>query len=65
MTARGAVVLLLFGLAVGIVGNLFRLQHWPYAGPILIAASSIQAIAVFVLILKVARYPGFKDFMDR
>ncbi|HQW05405.1 MAG: hypothetical protein IPH05_06105 [Flavobacteriales bacterium] len=65
MTARGAIVLLLFGLGVGIIGNLFKIQHWPNAGPILIAASSMQAIAVFILILKVSRYPGSKEFLDR
>ncbi|HNR53997.1 MAG TPA: gliding motility protein GldL [Flavobacteriales bacterium] len=64
MTARGAIVLLLLGLAIGIVGNMFRLQHWPYAGALTIGATTIQAIAVFVLIIKVSRYPGFKDFLD-
>lgn len=64
MTARGAIVLLLFGLAIGIVGNLFRLQHWPYAGALTIGATTIQAIAVFVLMVKVSRYPGLKDFLD-
>lgn len=65
MTARAAIVLLLFGLGIGIIGNLFRIQHWPNAGPISIAASSLQAIAVFILVVKVSRYPGFKDFLDR
>jgi hypothetical protein len=65
MTARGAIVLFLVGLGIGIIGNLFKTLHWPNAGPILIAASSIQAIAVFILALKVYRYPDFKDFLDR
>ncbi|MCB0768875.1 MAG: gliding motility protein GldL [Flavobacteriales bacterium] len=65
MTARGAIVLLLLGLGIGIIGNLFKIQHWPNTGAILISASSIQAVAVFILALKVSRYPGFKDFLDR
>jgi hypothetical protein len=31
MTARGAIVLLLIGFAVSIMGALFKIQHWPYS----------------------------------
>lgn len=64
MTARGAIVLLLVGFAVSIIGALFKIQHWPNAGGLLIASSLMQAFAVIVLALKVSRYPGFKDFLD-
>ncbi|MCB0763326.1 MAG: hypothetical protein R2815_00905 [Flavobacteriales bacterium] len=65
MTARAAIILLLIGLGIGIIGNLFRAQHWPHAGAISIAAATLQAMAVFILVLKIARYPGLKDFLDR
>lgn len=64
MTARGAIILLLIGFAFSIIGALFKIQHWPYAGPLLVASSLIQSIAVLVLAVKVSRYPGFKDFLD-
>ena len=65
MKARGAIVLLLFGFALSIIGSLFKIQHWPHASELLIASSLIQAFAVVVIALKVSRYPGFKDFLDR
>ena len=64
MTARGAIVLLLVGFAVSIIGALFKVQHWPYSTMVLVASSLMQAIAVILLAVKVSRYPGFKDFLD-
>ncbi len=65
MTARGAIVLFLFGAVLLIIGGLFKIQHWPYAGEQLMAGTLLQALAVIILMIKVARYPGFKDFLDR
>lgn len=64
MTARGAIVLLLVGFSVSILGALFKIQHWPHAGELLIASSLMQSIAIVILALKVSRYPGFKYFLD-
>jgi|JI10StandDraft_1071094.scaffolds.fasta_scaffold167429_4 uncharacterized membrane protein HdeD (DUF308 family) len=65
MTARQAIMLFLVGAAFGILGALFKIQHWPYAGEFLITSSALEAIAVIVLVFKVGRYPGFKDFLDQ
>ena len=65
MTARGAIVLLLVGFVVSIIGALFKIQHWPHSTAVLIASSLMQTIAVIVLAIKVSGYPGFKDFLDR
>jgi hypothetical protein len=65
MTARGAIVLFLFGALLLIIGGLFKIQHWPYAGGQLMAGTLFQAIAVIVFAIKVSRYPGLKDFLDR
>ncbi|HRH71304.1 MAG TPA: hypothetical protein PLB89_17515 [Flavobacteriales bacterium] len=65
MTARGAIVLLLIGFATSTVGAVFKIQHWPYAGQLLVASSLLQAMAVIILAVKVSRYPGFKDLLDR
>jgi hypothetical protein len=65
MTARGAIVLLLFGVLLSIVGGLFKLQHWPYAGELLLGASLVQALAVLTLLIKVWNHPGAKEFLDR
>ncbi len=65
MTARGAIVLFLFGVALTIVGATLRFMHWPFADAMLTGASLMQTISVLVLAYKVFRYPGLKDFLDR
>ncbi|MBK9148086.1 MAG: hypothetical protein IPM12_09775 [Flavobacteriales bacterium] len=65
MTARGAIVLFLFGLALTIIGATIRVMHWPYAEALLNGASLLQTIAVLVLMYKVFTYPGAKEFLDR
>lgn len=65
MTARGAIVLFLFGVAIMIVGASMRFQHWPYADALVSGASLLQTISMLVLAWKVFRYPGAKDFLDR
>lgn len=64
MSARGSIVLLLIGIIVEIVGAAFKLQHWPYAGSLLLGGSLIQIIAVLVIIHKLLRFPGAKEFLD-
>ncbi|MBK8228194.1 MAG: hypothetical protein IPK70_13605 [Flavobacteriales bacterium] len=65
MTARGAIVLFLFGLALTIMGATIKIMHWPYADALLAGASLMQTISVLVLAYKVFSYPGAKDFLDR
>lgn len=65
MTARGAIVLFLFGLALTIIGATIRILHWPHADALLTGASLMQTIAVLVLMYKVFTYPGAKEFLDR
>ncbi len=64
MTARGAIVLFLLGVAITIAGATFKIQHWPFADALISGASLIQMIAVLVIAYKVFRYPGAKDFLD-
>lgn len=64
MTARGAIVLFLFGLALTIIGATIKIMHWPYADALLTGASLMQTIAVLVLAYKVFTYPGAKGFLD-
>lgn len=65
MTARGAIILFLLGVVLSIAGGLFKTQHWPFAGALLMGASLLQALAVIVLLVKVWNFPGAKDFLDR
>ena len=64
MTARGAIVLFLLGVVITVIGAVLRLQHWPYGHELVLGASLMQTLATIVLIVKVVRYPGAKDFLD-
>ncbi len=64
MTARWAIILLLIGSLVFIMGGLFKFQHWPLANFQLMVGSFLQAFALVVIAVKALRYPGFKDFLD-
>lgn len=65
MTARTAIIWLVIGTSIGMLGALFRIQHWPYAGELLTISTLLQVIALVVLAVKVGRYPGFKEFLDQ
>jgi hypothetical protein len=64
MTARGAIVLFLLGVAITIAGSTFKIMHWPFADALLSGASLVQVIAVLVIAYKVFRYPGAREFLD-
>lgn len=46
------IVIFLFGLAITIVGAMFKLMHWPGASIMLIGGMGIKAVAVLMLIIK-------------
>ena len=64
MSARSSIAILFLGLALQLVGSLFKVMHWPNAGELLIAATLFEIGGLAILAVKLARYPKFKDFLD-
>lgn len=64
MKARYAVVLLVVGMTLSFLGGIFKIQHWPGASALLVFGFPIEAIGFLLLLIKVLRYPGAKDFLD-
>ena len=64
MKARYAIALLVIGMTLSFLGGLFKIQHWPGASAMLVFGFPIEAIGFLLLLVKVLRYPGFKDFLD-
>lgn len=64
MTTRGAIILLLPGIVLWIVGAAFKIRRRPHAGALLLGSSSMQAIAVVVVMIELACCPEAKDFLD-
>lgn len=51
-----AIVILLIGFIVTIVGSLFKIQHWPYGNTLLIVASIIKVTAIVLAIIQLLLY---------
>jgi len=43
-------VMFLLGMAVTILGALFKIMHWSLAGELLIIGMTLEVIAIFILI---------------
>ena len=69
MTARTAIIVWLVAAlllpVMGALGALFKIQHWPFAWLFEVVRWLFSASMSVVLVFKVLRYPGFKDFLDR
>ncbi len=69
MKARTVIILWMLSAILlpllGILGALFKIQHWPLAWVWEVCAWLFSAIITVVLASKILRYPGFKDFLDR
>lgn len=63
MTARVAFILLVVGYVIDWIASA-SMQYWPYTAFILFAAFLLMALSAVMLLFKVWRYPGFKDFLD-
>ncbi len=48
-------IIFLLGMALTILGALFKIMHWQFAGGLLIFGMSLEVIAIFVLIYKLLK----------
>ena len=46
-----AIIAFLIGMALTIIGALFKIQHWPYAPEILTFGSLIEVLGIFMAII--------------
>ena len=65
MKYKHLIAIYLIGTAIGIVGALFKLMHWPYAGIMLALSSAIQVAAVVGGVVKVLNDNDAKSFLNR
>jgi hypothetical protein len=64
MKVKYALMILIVGFAVSVIGALFKVMHWPYAGALLITATLMQVVGSIVLVYKLLTYPKIKDFLN-
>jgi hypothetical protein len=64
MRTRIALSLLLVGTAMITIGGIFKLLHWPTANIQLLAGTLVQASALLVLAVKMARTEALRTLLD-
>ncbi|MCB0768874.1 MAG: hypothetical protein KDC00_00525 [Flavobacteriales bacterium] len=64
MKTRIALSLLLVGTAMITIGGIFKLLHWPTANIQLLFGTVVQASALLVLAVKVARTHALRTLLD-
>ncbi|GEP97816.1 GldL-related protein [Chitinophaga cymbidii] len=48
-----------------IVSALFKIMHWPHSDTVMVVAFVLEAVAVVLLIAKLATHPKVKEFLNR
>ena len=59
-----AAVLLFLGLGAFMVGMLFKIQHWPFAGVMLLTSYCALAIGGVLFVLAVSKNRGLTGALD-
>jgi hypothetical protein len=64
MKVKYIIVLFVVSLLVISIGALAKLQHWPWAGPSLIAGMILQCTSYILAIIKALTTKKYKDFLN-
>jgi hypothetical protein len=64
MKTRHAVILVILGLCIDIIGALFKILHLPGADQILIFAVILQVSGGLLFLIKLLSNPKAKEFLD-
>ena len=64
MKTKHAIVILLIGCAICIIGALFKIMHWPLAGLILMTGMLLEATGIVLFLYKLLKNPKVKDFLN-
>ena len=64
MKVKHILVILIIGSLGVATGALFKIQHWPGAGIILILSLCIQLLAGVLTIWKILTVKKYKDFLN-
>jgi hypothetical protein len=64
MKTRHAVILVIFGLCLDILGALFKILHLTGADQMLIVAAMFQVSGGLLFLIKLLTNPKLKEFLD-
>jgi len=64
MKTKHAVIILGISICLLVIGALFKVMHWPFAGMMLTVASFLEIIGIILLIYKIWTYPKVKEFLN-
>ncbi|MDR0874140.1 MAG: hypothetical protein LBN27_11855 [Prevotellaceae bacterium] len=64
MKIKHTIIIFAVGICLTIIGALFKIMHWPFAGMILTVSSILEVIGIILLIYKLLTHTKFKDFLN-
>lgn len=64
MKVKYAVVMLIFGIILSLIGSLFKVMHWPFGNSLLIIATFLEVVGGIILGYKLLKYSKIKDFLN-
>ena len=64
MKTKHVIIVWLIGFSMLFIGALFKIQHWPFAGVILMIGTLLQVIGIFLFAYKLYKYTNKKDFLN-
>lgn len=64
MKTKHALVLIIIGFILAIIGTLFKIMHWPYGFELYLAGTIFKLVFGIVVIYKILTYEKFQDFLN-
>ena len=65
MKVKHIIVIFILGVIVVILGSLFKINHWPGAGKILLVGMILEILGLILVVWKVLTTNKFKDFLNQ
>jgi TM2 domain-containing membrane protein YozV len=64
MKAKHAIILIVIGYCLNFVGGLLKILHTQEADAILVTAAILTVFGVLLFLVKVIKYPKFREFLN-
>jgi hypothetical protein len=65
MKTKYIFLLFILGSILGLIGALFKIQHWPGAGSLIVLATLLNVCFWVLILWKMFTHPSLRDFMNQ
>ena len=64
MKVKHAIVILILGFLLDLVGATFKIEHWPFADVLILSGLALQAAGLILLLWRLMTSTRLKGFMN-